>query len=61
MDFSVSLFEHLVSLPLKVLPLFDATLSRLLLTLCKASVDFDQLVSIESSLVLRLLMLYIFN
>ena len=45
MDFSVGLFEHLFSSPLKVLPLFDHALLRLLRTLCKASEDSDQLVS----------------
>ena len=45
MDFSVGLFEYLISSPLKVLPLFDDTLARLLRLLWKTNEDSDQLVS----------------
>ena len=44
MDFNVRLFELLFMSPLKVLPLFDQTLSRLLQTLYKSSGETEQLV-----------------
>ena len=46
MDFSLRLFELLFTSPLKVLPVLDRTLSRLLRTLYKSRQEVDQMVRI---------------